>query len=88
MTRFRRLLLYCLLPPAAFLAWLLAVWPPPVWYRTHWPAQTAFMAMRVGSSAGLRYRPVPMDSMAPAVREAATTVEVDRFWTHGCIDFQ
>ena len=44
--RLRRLLLYCLLPPAAFLAWLLAVWPPPVWYRTHWPAETAFMAMR------------------------------------------
>ena len=29
--RLRRLLLYCLLPPAAFLTWLLAVWPPPVW---------------------------------------------------------
>jgi hypothetical protein len=45
-SRLRRLLLYSLVPPAAFLAWLLAVWPPPVWYRTHWPAQTAFMAMR------------------------------------------
>lgn len=29
-----------------FLLWLVAVWPPPLWYRTHWPAQTAFMAMR------------------------------------------
>ena len=29
-----------------FLLWLVAVWPPPLWYRTHWPAQTAFMSMR------------------------------------------
>jgi monofunctional biosynthetic peptidoglycan transglycosylase len=29
-----------------FLLWLMAVWPPPLWYRTHWPAQTAFMSMR------------------------------------------
>ena len=33
-----------LLLPAALVAWLLAVWPPPFWYRTHWPAETAFMA--------------------------------------------
>ena len=84
----RRLLLYCLLPPAAFLAWLLAVWPPPVWYRTHWPAETAFMAMRESSPAKRRYRPVPLDSMAPAVREATTTGEDARFWTHGGIDYQ
>lgn len=30
----------------AFLLWLVAVWPPPLWYRTHWPAQTAFMSNR------------------------------------------
>lgn len=29
-----------------FTCWLFAVWPPPVWYRTHWPAETAFQAMR------------------------------------------
>ncbi|MFI5210108.1 MAG: biosynthetic peptidoglycan transglycosylase [Gemmatimonadales bacterium] len=26
--------------------WLFAVWPPPLWYRSHWPAETAFMWMR------------------------------------------
>jgi monofunctional biosynthetic peptidoglycan transglycosylase len=40
-----------------FLLWLMAVWPPPLWYRTHWPAQTAFMSMRgdavAGGAAGL-----------------------------------
>jgi monofunctional biosynthetic peptidoglycan transglycosylase len=86
--RLRHFLRYCLLVPAAFLTWLLAVWPPPVWYRTHWPAQTAFMAMREGPPARRRYRPVPLDSMAPAVREAATTGEDARFWTHGGIDYQ
>jgi len=29
-----------------FTGWLFAVWPPPLWYRTHWPAETAFMWMR------------------------------------------
>jgi monofunctional biosynthetic peptidoglycan transglycosylase len=43
-----------------FLLWLMAVWPPPLWYRTHWPAQTAFMSMRGnaldGGSGGPRGR--------------------------------
>jgi len=30
----------------------MAVWPPPLWYRTHWPAQTAFMSMRGNAVAG------------------------------------
>lgn len=46
------------------------------------------MAMRQDPPAGRRYRPVRLDSMAPAVREAATTGEDARFWTHGGIDYQ
>lgn len=87
-SRLRRFLGASLLLPAVFLAWLFAVWPPPVWYRSHWPARTAFMAMRGEAPVRRRYRPVPLDSMAPAVREAATTGEDARFWTHGGIDFQ
>ncbi len=34
------------------------------------------------------YRPVPLDSIAPAMAEAATTGEDARFWAHGGIDFQ
>jgi monofunctional glycosyltransferase len=64
-----------------------AVWPPPLWYRTHWPARTAFMAMRAGSPVKFRYRPVPLDSIAPALREAATTGEDARFWAHNGIDY-
>ena len=70
----------------ALLAWLLAVWPPPRWYRTHWPSQTAFMAMR-GHPATRQYRPVPLDSIAPALREAAVTGEDARFWAHGGLDY-
>src|SRR6478752_7831665 len=69
------------------LAWLLAVWPPPVWYRTHWPAQTAFMAMRGGDPARRRYRPVPLDSMARMLRDAVTTGEDARFWDHAGLDY-
>src|SRR5437868_9323473 len=29
-----------------FVLWLFAVWPPPVWFRTHWSAETAFQRMR------------------------------------------
>ncbi len=79
-----------------FLLWLLAVWPPPVWFRSHWPAETAFMAMRSGQEPargemgreGPRlYQPIPLDSIAPAMRQAATTGEDDRFWQHHGIDY-
>ncbi|MGH7578786.1 MAG: biosynthetic peptidoglycan transglycosylase [Gemmatimonadales bacterium] len=34
-----------------------------------------------------RYSPVPLDSIAPAMIEAAVTAEDARFWTHGGIDW-
>jgi monofunctional biosynthetic peptidoglycan transglycosylase len=73
-----------------FAAWLFAVWPPPVWYRSHWPKETAFMAMRRASDPHAKrfYHPVPMDSIAPAMGEAATTGEDARFWSHRGIDYQ
>ena len=84
-----RLLLLILLLPVLFAAWLLAVWPPPMWYRSHWPKETAFMAMRRDADSGATrsYRPVPLDSIAPAVQEAVTTGEDARFWTHHGIDY-
>lgn len=36
-----------------FFCWLIAVWPPPIWYRWFWPRQTAFMAMRRGQADSL-----------------------------------
>jgi monofunctional glycosyltransferase len=84
-----RFLLLLLLLPAAFVAWLLAVWPPPIWYRSHWPSETAFMKLRHDEVPALKqsYHPVSLDSIAPAMAEAVTTGEDARFWTHHGIDF-
>lgn len=70
---------------ALFLVWLLSVWPPPVWFRSHWPAETAFMAMR--RAAARSYVPVPLDSIAPAMLEAAIIGEDQNFYSHHGIDY-
>jgi monofunctional biosynthetic peptidoglycan transglycosylase len=79
-----RLLRYAAVPPALFLAWLLAVWPPPAWYRTHWPAATEFM--RAGGGPR-RYAPVGLDSISPSLVEAVLTAEDARFRLHRGIDW-
>ena len=70
--------------PALGSAWLLAVWPPPLWYRSHWPAETAFMAAAGGP---IRYRPIPLDSIAPPLVAAVLTAEDARFRQHRGIDW-
>src|SRR5690349_18746472 len=45
------------------------------------------MTMRGGDPARRRYRPVPLDSMARPLREAATTGEDARFWDHAGLDY-
>ncbi len=75
-----------------FIVWLSAIWPPPLWYRTHWPAETAFMWMRraeVGRRAdSLRlYRPVPLDSISRSLQDAVIIGEDNNFFTHGGIDY-
>jgi monofunctional biosynthetic peptidoglycan transglycosylase len=82
-----------LLGGGLFVLWLFAVWPPPVWYRTHWPEETAFQAMRrsgstvVGQPGGRLYRPVPLDSISKWVPIAVMTGEDQRFRDHGGIDW-
>ncbi|HXI19708.1 MAG TPA: biosynthetic peptidoglycan transglycosylase, partial [Gemmatimonadales bacterium] len=72
---------------AAALLWLLAVWPPPVWYRSHWPRRTAFMALRRSAGDSIAYRPVPLDSIARSMQQAAIIGEDDRFYSHWGIDY-
>jgi len=36
-----------------FVIWLLAVWPPPIWYRWFWPEHTAFMDLRADQADNL-----------------------------------
>ena len=76
-----------------FAAWLLFVWPPPSWYRTHWPSATAFMRMRARQAriahdtTSRHYRPVPLDSISTWLPKAATAGEDDAFYQHHGIDW-
>jgi monofunctional biosynthetic peptidoglycan transglycosylase len=89
----RRLVLGVLAAGAVFVAWLLVVWPPPSWWRTHWPSETAFMRMRARQLAVARdttprrYRPVPLDSINDWLERAATAGEDDAFFQHHGIDW-
>ena len=85
------------LAPALFLLWLFALWPPPVWYRSHWPSETEFMTRSrpVGDADNrdgrretrVRYRPVPLERISPSLVEAVVTAEDARFRQHGGIDW-
>ena len=78
---------------AVFVAWLLFVWPPPFWWRSHWPRETAFQAMRqqqeraAGDTSSRRYRPVPLDSISDWIGKAAVAGEDDAFYQHHGIDW-
>ncbi len=80
----RRILPGAAAATALFVLWLFAVWPPPAWYRTHFPRETAFMRMRGTIEA---YRPVPLDSISRHVPRAVLVGEDHRYWTHRGIDF-
>jgi monofunctional biosynthetic peptidoglycan transglycosylase len=74
--------------------WLFAVWPPPLWYRTHWPRETAFMtrphaapAAAKASARGRLYHPVPLDSITADLQGAVMIGEDNNFLTHGGIDY-
>lgn len=83
----RRLLLGLGVVVGLFVLWLLAVWPPPSWYRTHWPRRTAFMASRDTPDSLFRYRPVPLDSMTPVLAQAVLIGEDGNFYQHSGIDY-
>jgi monofunctional biosynthetic peptidoglycan transglycosylase len=89
----RRLLAAAAVAVAVFLLWLGFVWPPPSWWRTHWPTRTAFMAMRehqlgaAGRSGAPAYDPIPGDSMSPWLARAAVAGEDQAFYAHHGIDY-
>lgn len=83
----RRTLLGAALMAALFVAWLLAVWPPPLWYATHFPARTAFMAHHGIDSVAQRYDPLPLDSIAPSMVTAVLRGEDNRFYSHHGVDW-
>lgn len=90
----RRAFLGAALAGAAFALWLVFVWPPPSWYRTHWPSKTAFMRLRERQASAtrdttpLRYQPVPLDSLVRWLPLAAQAGEDAAFYTHHGIDWR
>ena len=71
------------------LIWLLGVWPPPVWWRTHTPRVTAMMREEPpapGSAAPI-VRPVPLSSISHVMQRMVIIGEDSRFKTHHGIDF-
>jgi monofunctional biosynthetic peptidoglycan transglycosylase len=77
-------------------AWLFGVWPPPVWWRSHWPDQTAMMrrgarSARAGSTPPLRqgdslYHPTPLAEISPTLSRMVILAEDSRFRAHWGID--
>ena len=81
---------------ALLVAWLLAVWPPPMWWRDHEPRCTAMMRLREECAMGRRadgrmgseQRPIRPSAHPPALLERMVIIAEDsRFKTHHGIDF-
>ncbi|OLC72722.1 MAG: hypothetical protein AUH78_15565 [Gemmatimonadetes bacterium 13_1_40CM_4_69_8] len=75
------------------LAWLLGVWPPPVWWRDHWPRETAMMreAERGNDGKGEHstapsFRPTALKDMSPLLQRMVIIGEDSRFRSHHGID--
>jgi monofunctional glycosyltransferase len=69
--------------------WLLAVWPLPIWWRTHWPQETAMMRVRAAENPGRRVgrlRTTRLEEISPALQRMVIIGEDSRFWTHHGID--
>jgi monofunctional glycosyltransferase len=76
--------------------WLLGVWPPPVWWRDHWPRATAMMYWADGRSGGQAvgdartalppYRLTALRDISPALQRTVILAEDWRFRSHGGID--
>jgi monofunctional biosynthetic peptidoglycan transglycosylase len=69
---------------AAAVGWLLGVWPPPVWWRSHWPDQTAMMRLR---DTAVGYTPVSLARLPTVLQRMVIIGEDSRFRTHHGLDF-
>src|SRR5947209_1358529 len=63
--------------------WLVGVWPPPVWWRTHWPRCTAMMRLR---GTAVSYQPSALSRISPLLQRMVIIGEDSRFRTHHGID--
>src|SRR5438552_11459952 len=65
------------------LAWLLGVWPPPLWWRDHWPRATAMMRERGPAPV---WHPTRLKDISPVLQRMVIIGEDSRFRTHHGID--
>ncbi|MBI1966575.1 MAG: transglycosylase domain-containing protein [Gemmatimonadetes bacterium] len=63
--------------------WLFGVWPPPVWWRDHWPRETAMMRFWADG----RIRPSALKDISPLLQRMVILGEDSRFRTHHGLDF-
>src|SRR5437588_10955478 len=79
------------------LVWGLGVWPPPLWWRDHWPRETAMMReVSDGRTVGRSDRNAPSDcptvrpsalkNISPLLQRMVIIGEDSRFRTHHGID--
>ncbi len=77
----------------AALAWLAWITGHVLWYRTHAPQETAFMAQRMAEARAknpqlkLRYEWVPYDRIATNLKRALIVSEDAKFVDHGGFDW-
>src|SRR5216117_39492 len=79
----------------AALVWLLGVWPAPVWWRDHWPRETAMMREerpegwnggRLERSNRPTVQPTALKDISPLLQRMVIIGEDSRFRTHHGID--
>ena len=81
----------------AVLVWLCGVWPPPVWWRDHWPRCTAIMREAADDRTGggplggpqsscPTVRPTAVEQISPVLQRMVVIAEDSRFRSHIGID--
>src|SRR2546422_1111860 len=63
--------------------WVVGVWPPPLWWRSHWPRCTAMMRLR---GTAVSYQPSALNRISPLLQRMVIIGEDSRFRTHHGID--
>src|SRR5438105_11182828 len=67
------------------LVWVLGVWPPPLWWRDHWPRETAMMREAERSNVPSAH-PTALKDISPVLQRTGIHGEDSRFRTHHGID--
>ncbi|MGH7537944.1 MAG: biosynthetic peptidoglycan transglycosylase [Gemmatimonadales bacterium] len=71
--------------PVLAALWLFGVWPPPAWWRTHWPRQSAMMRLR---GDAVLYQPSALSDLPLVLQRMVIIGEDSRFPTHHGLDFE